>query len=338
MTKTNATRTLFMAAALLGASSALAPALAQDAQELTVYSGRGESLVQPLIDKFEAETGIEVEVRYGGTAEMAVLLLEEGEASPADVFWAQDPGALGAVGDLFAPLPDDIIASIPEQLRDEDGRWAAASARARVFVYSPERVSEEDMPSSITDLTDEKYRGRVAWAPTNGSFQAHLTALRVLLGEEETKAWLEAMIANDTQVYSNNGSQLQAIADGEVDFGLVNHYYLLRNKATDENFPVEQALFEDGDNGNLLMAAGVGVMASSDNKEEAEQFVEFLLSEEAQTYFAQDNNEYAITEGADNSGIEPSLEEVIAASPDLDLNDIDDLEGTLDLLREVGLL
>ncbi len=338
MIKTTATRTLFLAAALLGASSALAPAFAQDAETLTVYSGRGDTFAQPLIDRFEEETGIEVEVRYGGTAEMAVLLLEEGDASPADVFWAQDPGALGAVGDLFAPLPDDVIASIPTQLRDNDGRWAAASARARTLVYSPERVEDAELPASIADLAGEDYRGRVGWAPTNGSFQAHLTALRVLLGEEETKAWLEAMIANDTQVYSNNGSQLQAIADGEIDFALVNHYYLLRNKASDPAFPVEQTLFEEGDAGNLLMAAGAGVLASSDNQEAAQQFVAYLLSEESQSYFAQDNLEYAVTEGADNSGIEPSIEDVIAASPELDLNDIDDLEGTLDLLREVGLL
>ncbi|WP_210200125.1 iron ABC transporter substrate-binding protein [Pararhizobium haloflavum] len=326
---------LLLAAALAGAGLNAAPAAAQ---ELTLYSGRGESLVAPLIEMFEEQSGIAVEVRYGGTAEMAVLIQEEGDASPADIFWAQDPGALGAVGDLFAPMPDNVLANVPEQLRDDDGRWVAASARARTFIYSPERVGDDEMPASIADLADEQYRGRVGWAPTNGSFQAHLTALRVLLGEEETKAWLEAMIANDTQIYSNNGSQLQAVADGEIDFGLVNHYYLLRQKASDAAFPVDQSLFEDGDAGNLLMAAGVGVLASSDQPEEARQFVEFLLSEEAQSYFAQDNQEFAITEGADNSGIEPSIEDVLAASPDLDLNDIDDLEGTLDLLREVGLL
>ena len=327
-----------LAAAAFAAAALPGLANAQDDQTLTLYSGRGESLVAPLIEMFEEQSGITVEVRYGGTAEMAVLILEEGEQSPADVFWAQDPGALGAVGDLFAPRPDEAIASVPEQLRDDDGRWVAASARARTLIYSPERVSDDELPASITDLTGEAYTGRVGWAPTNGSFQAHLTALRVLLGEEETKAWLEAMIANDTQVYSNNGAQLQAVADGEIDFGLVNHYYLLRQKASDPAFPVEQTLFEDGDPGNLLMAAGAGVLASSDNQEAAQQFVEFLLSEEAQSYFAQDNQEFAITEGADNSGIEPSFDEVLAASPDVDLNDLDDLEGTLDLLREVGLL
>jgi iron(III) transport system substrate-binding protein len=332
MSKT--TRSLIAAAAFAAVSL---PTLAS-AQELTIYSGRGEAFAQPIIDRFAEETGIEVEVRYGGTAEMAVLITEEGEQSPADVFWAQDPGALGAVGELFEPLPEEVLANVPETLRDDEGRWVAASARARTFVYSPERVEEGELPTSITDLTGEEYRGRVGWAPTNGSFQAHLTALRVLLGEEETKAWLEAMIANDTQVYSNNASQLQAIADGEVDFGLVNHYYLLRQKAADAGFPVEQSIFANGDAGNLLMAAGAGVLASSDNKEAAEEFVAFLLSEEAQTYFAQDNQEYGVIEGADNAGIEPNIEDVIAASPTLNLNNIDDLEGTLNLLREVGLL
>jgi iron(III) transport system substrate-binding protein len=332
---TQFSRSLLLTTAVVGGLVGAAPAMAQ---ELTLYSGRGETLVAPLIEKFEEQSGITVEVRYGGTAEMAVLLQEEGGQSPADVFWAQDPGALGAVGDLFAVLPDDVLGLVPETLRDNDGRWVAASGRARLFVYSPDRVAAEDMPASIADLADEKYRGRVGWAPTNGSLQAHIAAMREVLGEEETKAWLEAMIANDTQIYSNNGAQLQAVADGEIDFGLVNHYYLRRSLASDESFPVAQSFFENGDIGNLMMVAGVGIMESSDQKEEAQQFVEFLLSDEAQTYFAQDNQEYAVTEGADNSGTEPTFEQALEASPEVDLNDLDDLEGTLDLLREVGLL
>lgn len=327
-------RSMLLGTALLSAGIA-APA---SAQELTLYSGRGESLVAPLIEMFEEESGIDVEVRYGGTAELTVLLQEEGDASPADVFWAQDPGALGAVGDQFAVLPDSILDSVPEALRDEDGRWVAASARARLFVYSPERVGEDEMPASIADLTGDAYESRVGWAPTNGSFQAHLTALRAVLGEDETRAWLEAMVENDAQVYSNNSSQLQAIADGEIDFGLVNHYYLLRSKAADSEFPVDQALFEQGDIGNLLMAAGVGMLETAENSDEAEQFIEFLLSEEAQTYFSQDNFEYAVIDSVENDGFTPTFEDVTSNALEVDLNDIDDLDGTLELLREVGLL
>lgn len=332
MPTTRLSSPLLTAAVLAGLGT---PVVAQD---LVLYSGRGESLVAPLIEMFEEQSGADVEVRYGGTAELAVLLQEEGEASPADVFWAQDPGALGAVGDMFAPLPEDILNRVPEGLRDDQGRWVAASGRARLFVYSPDRVSDEEMPASITDLTGDAYAGRVGWAPTNGSFQAHLTAIREELGEEETRAWLDGMVENDTQAYSNNSSQVQAIADGEIDFGLVNHYYLLRNKEADPNFPVEQALFEDGDIGNLLMAAGVGVLQSSDNQDLAQQFVSFLLSDEAQAYFSEDNHEYAVVEGAGSGNQEPSFEEVREAAPDVDLNTLDDLEGTLNLLRDAGLL
>lgn len=320
---------------LIGALAAATPATAQT---LTLYSGRGESLVSPLIEMFEEETGVDVEVRYGGTAELAVLLQEEGGASPADIFWAQDPGALGAVGEMFAPLPEEILQKVPETLRDDEGRWVGASGRGRLFVYSPERVSEEELPESILDLTGEAYKGRVGWAPTNGSFQAHLTAMRAEIGDEETKAWLEGMMANDTQVYSNNSAQVQAVADGEIDIGLVNHYYLLRAKEADPEFPVEQSLFAKGDIGNLLMVAGVGILESSDQKELAGDFVSFLLSEEAQAYLSEDNHEYAVVEGTGSGGQNPSLEEVLEASPDVDLNALDDLEGTLDLLREVGLL
>lgn len=324
-------RPLIITAALLAAS----PVLAQD---ITLYSGRGESFVAPLIEKFQEETGINVAVRYGGTAELAVLLQEEGDASPADVFWAQDPGALGAVGGLFAPLPDELLDLVPETAHDSQSRWLGTSGRARLFVYSTERATEDEFPASILDLTDEQYQGRVSWAPTNGSFQAHVTALRAVLGEEETKTWLEGMIANDTQLYSNNGSQIQAVADGEVDFALVNHYYLRRNLTADPQFPASQAFFEDGDIGNLMMVTGVGILESSDEKEAAQQLIEFLLTPESQTYFAQDNQEYALIEGADNSGTQPTLEEALEAAPDVDLNAIDDLEGTLELLREVGLL
>lgn len=324
-------KTLLIACALAYAGPA-------SAQTLTLYSGRGESLVAPLIEMYESQSGVDVEVRYGGTAELAVLLQEEGSASPADVFWAQDPGALGAVGSMFEPLPEEITAKVPEALRDDEGRWVGASGRSRLFVYSPERVSEEELPESILDLTGETYKGRVGWAPTNGSFQAHLTAMREEIGEDETKAWLEGMIANDVQVYSNNSAQVQAVADGEIDFGLVNHYYLLRAKDADPQFPAAQSLFAKGDIGNLLMVAGVGVLQSSDQKDLANDFVAFLLSEEAQNFLSRDNHEYAVVEGTGAGGQEPSFEEVLDASPDIDLNDLGDLEGTLDLLREVGLL
>lgn len=310
------------------------------AQTLTLYSGRGEGLVDPIIRQFERNTGITVNVRYGGTAELAVLIQEEGAASPADIYWAQDGGALGALSNagLFANLPLELTADLPAIYTNSKGDWVATSGRARVLAYSPERVSDDEMPASIFDLTDERYSGRVAWAPTNGSFQAFVTAMRVTHGEERTREWLEGMIANNTQVYSNNTSQVEAIAAGEVDFALVNNYYLLRFLSNDPNYPVAQTFFEDEDIGNMVNVAGVGILATSRNYDVALQFVEFLLSNQAQQYFTGTVYEYPVTEGVIQNPALVDFDTLLAVSPDIDLDTIDDLEGTLNLLREVGLL
>ncbi len=311
------------------------PALAAD---LTLYSGRGEALVAPLIGAFEKETGISVSVRYAGTAELAVLIQEEGDRSPADLFWAQDAGALGAVVDRFQPLPDDLLAKVPAAYRDRDGRWIATSGRGRVLYYSTERVDEAALPASVFDLTDEAYRGRVAWAPTNGSFQAFVTGMRVRHGDDATRDWLRAMAANDARAYRNNTTQAIAIADGEVDFSLNNNYYLLRFLAGDADYPVASGLFADGDIGNLLLVAGIGVLDTARESEAALRFVEFLLSPQAQQYFTGQVYEYPVTDQVIENPALPTLATVQASAPEVDLNDIADLEGTLELLREVGLL
>jgi iron(III) transport system substrate-binding protein len=308
------------------------------AQQLTLYSGRGETLVAPIIQAFEQQTGITVNVRYAGTAELAVLLQEEGDATPADLFWGQDPGALGAVVDQLAALPDDMLEKVPSAYRDAEGRWIATSGRQRVMVVSTERVEDDEIPASITELTDERYRGRVGWAPTNGSFQLHVTALRHELGEEATREWLEAMIANDPVAFSSNTAIVQGVGDGEADFGLTNNYYLGRFLMSAPEFPARNVTFEDGDIGNLLSVAAIGITAASDQQEEAEQLVEFLLSPQAQQFFASQVNEYPVSQSAILRADQPSLEALEASAPGIDLNELGDLEGTLELLREVGLL
>lgn len=306
---------------------------------LTVYSGRSEDLVGTVIADFEAATGIDVEVRYGDTAELAALLLEEGDASPADVYWAQDAGALGAVSQqgLFAELPQDVLDRVEAGNRSAAGDWIGVTGRARTIVYSTENVSEDELPASVFDLTDEQYAGRVGWAPTNGSFQSFVTAMRVVEGEDATRAWLEGMIANDAQVYENNSSQVEAAGRGEIDFGLVNNYYLLRFLAEDPDFPAANH-FPSGDIGALLNVAGVGVLASTDQQDAAEQFVAYLLSDETQEYFSQvaDAAEFPLVAGVEAMEPLPSLEEI--GAPDVDLNELADLEGTLQLLTEVGAL
>lgn len=310
------------------------------AQSITIYVGRGEALAGPIIERFEASTGIDVEVRYGSTAELAGLIMEEGAASPADAFWAQDAGALGALeraGRLVA-VPAELVAGIPEKNRHPGNLWVPVSARNRTLIYSTDRVDAAALPASIFDLTDARYAGKVAWAPGNGSFQSFVTALRVTYGEVTAREWLEAMIANGTTSYSNNGAQLDAIAAGEVDFGLVNNYYLLRRLATEPNFPVAQTFFAPGDIGNLANVTGIGVIDGTDRADEVEQFIAYVLSDEAQEFFTNDNQEYPITTTvAPNEALAP-LGDPVAASPLIDLASIDDLQGTLDLLTDVGLL
>src|SRR5690606_33301148 len=212
------------------------------------------------------------------------------------------------------------------------------SARNRVLAYSSTRVSADELPASVIDLTDARYRGRVAWAPTNGSFQSFVTALRTTHGEEVAEAWLRGMMANGAKSYPNNASQLDAIAAGEVDFGLVNNYYLLRRLAEEPGFPVAQTFFGNGDIGNLANVTGIGVVKTSDAQDQMHQFIGFLVSDEAQSYFTNENHEYPITTTVEPHPSLVSNEEASSAAPDVDLGAIDDLEGTLRLLREVGLL
>ena len=310
------------------------------AQSLTVYSGRGEALVQPLVERFTAETGIVVNVRYGGTAELAVLILEEGRASPADLFWAQDAGALGALSlaGRLTPLDDALTAALPGIYTSRSNLWVATSGRARVLAYSPERTVDTPWPTSVFDLTDPAYRGRVAWAPTNGSFQAFVTAMRIVQGESATESWLRGMIANDVQAYRNNTTMVEAIAAGEVDYAITNNYYLLRFLANDPDYPVAQSFFDDGDIGNLVNVAGAGIVDTSRNADAARQFLAFLLAPDAQAYFTNEVFEYPVVPGVEPSEALVRFDELVAASPDVDLDVLEDLEGTLELLREVGLL
>lgn len=305
------------------------------AQTLTVYSGRNEAFVDPVVAMFERETGLEVEVRYGDTASLAAQILEEGTASPADVYLAQDAGALGALeaAGLLAPLPDDVLDLVEPRFRSDDGRWVGVTGRARVLVV---REGVEDVPTSVFDLVDEAYRGRVGWAPTNGSFQSFVTAMRVTHGNERTEEWLRGMIANDARPYANNNAQVEAAARGEIDFGLVNHYYLSRFTSEDPDFGARNVYLPDADIGSLVNVAGAAVLDTSDEPERAARFVAFLLSEDAQRHFADEVNEYPLASGIPVAeGLVP-LEQL--ETPDLDLSDLADLEGTLELLQETGAL
>lgn len=310
------------------------------AAELTLYSGRGEAFVKPIVEQFQRDSGIKVNVRYGDTAQLAVLIQEEGLRSPADLFWGQDAGAMGALANagMLAQLPEAVYAELPDIYTSATGQWVATSGRARVVAYSTERVSAEELPKSVFDLTRPEYRGRVAIPPTNGSFQAFVTAMRVLHGDEKTLAWLNGIKANDPKLFRNNTTAVAGIADGEADFALVNNYYLLRFKATDEKYPAAQTFFADGDVGNLVNVAGIAVLKSSKKQEPAVQLVSYLLSSAAQQYFTSIVNEYAVTPNVISHPELTDTRVVMQAAPRIDLDQLADLKKTLDLLRQAGLL
>jgi len=322
-----------------------APAASRSASEqpadpgsITVYSGRSEELVGPLLERFTEETGIAIEARYGDTAEMANLILTEGENSPADVYYGQDAGALGAVAEegLLATLPDEILDTVDERFRSPSGEWVGISGRARVVVYNTDALSEGDLPDSIFGFTDPEWSGRIGWAPTNGSFQSFVTALRVIEGEDRAREWLEGIQANEPSVYEGNNPALDAVAAGEIDVAFINHYYLMQRLAEDPDVAAANYYLTDGDPGALVNVAGAGILSTSENEEAALQLVEFLLSAEAQEYFASETKEFPLVAGVEPDADLPSLDEI--GTPEIDLSDLSDLEGTLELLQEVGAL
>ena len=313
------------------------PAPADDPGELIIYSGRGESLVDPIIQQFQGATGIDVRVKYAGTGALAATLLEEGANSPADVFYAQDPGGLAAVSGMLTTLPGDIVELTPEWARAEDGRWVGITGRARVVVYGTDDMTEADLPDDLWGFTAPRWRGRVGWAPTNGSFQAMVTALRVGWGEARTEEWLRAMLDNDVRVYPKNTPQVAAAAAGEIDAGLVNHYYLYRFIAEEgEDFGARNAHLRGAGPGAIVLVSGAGILKTAENDENAEAFIRFLLSQVGQQYFAGSTFEYPMVDEVRPSVLLTPLDEI--RQPGITLADLSDLAGTQALLQKVGAL
>ena len=308
-----------------------------DPGSLVVYSGRSESLVGPIIEQFAEATGIDVQVKYGSTFEIAATLMEEGKNSPADVFFAQDPGGLGAVSDLLSSLPGDVVLMVPEWARSPDGDWVGISGRARVIVYSTELVSEDELPASVKDLTDPKWKGRIGWPPTNASFRTMVTAMRLMWGEDETRQWLTDMQANQPGVFPKNTPIVAAAGAGEVAVGLVNHYYLHRFiQEEGDDFAARNLFLKNGGPDSLVMVAGAGIVETGENRDNAEAFMRFMLSKVAQQYFAGQTFEYPLVEGVKTHRLLPPIDTL--NGPDIDLSQLSDLQGTDAMLRETGVI
>lgn len=305
---------------------------------LTIYSGRTENLVGPLLERFHSETGIAIDVKYGDSAELALLIDTEGERTPADVFLSQTPGANAflAGDDLLTQLPAELVEAVDERFRDDRGLWVGVTGRQRVLVYNTELVRPEDLPASIDEVVSEQFAGKVAVAPTNGSFQDFVTAMRQQRGDADTLLWLRALADSGAPTYSNNNAIVDAVARGEVAMGLVNHYYNHRFLAEDPDLPSRNHQFPGSDIGSLLIPSTVSVLKSSTHREDALRFVEFLLEEQAQRYFSEETFEYPLVAGAEPAESLPPLE-TLEAFP-YRFEDLGGgLEGTVELIRESGL-
>ncbi len=309
------------------------------APDLIVYSGRNESFIAPVVESFTEATGIRVRVRYGdGTTDLATTIINEGETTNADVFWAQDPAWIGAIGDrgLLTTLPDDILELVDPHYRDADGGWVGVTGRSRVLVYNPDLVSEEELPHSIYELIDPRWRGRIGLAPTNASFIAFVSAMELVDGSDATLEWLEGMVTNQVQRYSGNGAILQAVAAGDLAAGLINHYYLVQLQANQGEVNAVNHFLDPGDVGALVAATGVGVLEPSNNQEAALAFIRFLLSAEAQAHFSENLYEYGLIDGAPTPPGQMPLADL--AGPDINLSDLaDHLESSVRLIAQSGL-
>jgi iron(III) transport system substrate-binding protein len=305
---------------------------------LTIYSGRDEALIGPLLEEFAATNDIDIDVRYGETADLALLIAEEGDDTPADVFLSQSPGAVGYLANegLLGELSEEELSAVDARFESDEGLWIGLSARQRVLVYNEELVDEADLPDSVLDLADESFGEDVALAPTNGSFQDFVTAMRQIEGDDVTVQWLSDMESKDSPTYADNSSIVDAVARGEVPMGLVNHYYNYRKLEEDPEAPSRNYVFPNGDVGSLLIASTGSIVYGTDKQDEASAFIDYLLSDDAQQFYSDETFEYPLTEGVQPPPDLPPLESL--ETPAIDLNDLGSLQETARLIEESGLL
>jgi iron(III) transport system substrate-binding protein len=306
---------------------------------LTIYSGRDERFVKPILDAFTQRTGIALEVRYGDSSTLAATLIEEASNSPADVFLSQDAGALGAVAGkrLLAVLPQTTLRRVAPRFRAPSKRWIGISGRARVVAYNTDTLKAADLPPTIWGYTSPRWRGKIGLPPTNASFQAFVSAMRMRAGDDRTRDWLVALKSNDVKFFPNNSGVLAAIARREVEIGFVNHYYLYQLKETSPSAPVANHFLSGRDPGALINVAGAGVLTSSGNQRQALRLVDYLLGREAQRFFARSPGraEYPLAGGVRPRLGLPDLAKIEGAK--INLGALGSrLPSTLQLLNEVG--
>ena len=340
ITTTLAIAVLAASAALAGCGSSGSGTNASNAKKLVVYNGREVELVEPLFKKFEQDTGIKLEVRNAESPELAATLQEEGKKSPADVFYAQDAGSIGSVAraGMLATLPVGVGETVDPRFRDSANRWTGITGRARVLAYNTDALKEADLPTSVLELTQPKWKNRIGIAPGNASFQGFITGMRLQQGEAKTRAWLQAMKANGVKTFEKNAAIVEAVSRGEIDAGLVNHYYLYEIKAENPKAPVANHFFKNGDPGTLVNASTAGILETAKHKQQATIFMNYLLNE-GQLFFANDaeEREYPLNKesGAKDPEGLPPLDSI--HGPDVDLSGFGaQLPATARMIQSIG--
>ena len=327
-----------LAGAVVLAGLALAPASAEEGG-IVVYNAQHESLAKEWAEGFTKDTGIEVTLRNGGDSEFSNQIVAEGAASPADVFLTENSPAMVLVENagLFAPIEPDTLALVPEQFRPSSGNWIGIAARSTVFAYNKEKLSADQLPKSILDLADLSWKGRWAASPSGADFQAIVSAILELKGEEATAAWLKAMKENFT-AYKGNGTVMKAVNAGEIDGGVIYHYYWFGDQAkTGENSGnVELHYFRNQDPGAFVSISGGGVLASSKHPEQAQAFIRWIAGKGGQDVLKNGTSyEYAVGKDAQSNPKLVPLADLQA--PDVDPSKLNSKKVT-DLMTAAGLL
>ncbi|MDA0265025.1 MAG: iron ABC transporter substrate-binding protein [Chloroflexi bacterium] len=309
-------------------------------EELVIYSSRTSSLVQPLLERYADETGVNIRVKYANTASTVATLLEEGQNSRADVVYLADPSGWAALSQagILSRLPESLLDQVDSRFRSSRGEWVGASGRSKVVVYNTRNIDPaRDLPQSIMDFTDSKWKGRIGWAPTHSEWQILLMAIRLEKGEEAARQWLEGIKANEPRSYPNLISIVQAVATGEVDVGFVNHYYVPRFiEEEGEDFGARNYYIGHGDPGAVIDVAGVAIVETASDRKAAEGFVAYMLGAEAQRYFSERTHEYPVSAGVQPSGDLPPLSSL--DPPNINPAELSELESTIKMLRDAGII
>jgi iron(III) transport system substrate-binding protein len=307
--------------------------------DLIIYSGRREPLFEPVVEAFEEATGIDVSVKYGSTAELGNALIEEKGNPRADIFVGTDAATAESLAEegVFAAFDDPALSALDPAVRSTDGSWIGVSGRARVIMYNSDNVSGAVLPDSVFDLTDPKWKGKIAIpSTTNSSFTAWVSSVRKLRGDDAARDLLQGLKDNDVTVLREHTDVRQAVGRGEFDLGLVNHYYYQLEKESGSPVGVIYPDQESGEVGVLVNAAAASIVAGAEHMENAQAFMRFLLGPEAQRIFAETNFEYPLVRGVTETRADVKRGEFVESDVSLvELGQMND--STLEMIDEVGL-